>query len=130
MEINVSNRSSDFDSMKNLIQIQKTIGRLYRYTVETGNPFPSWKPNDNSALLDKAKNVYKEIHGDAFKATVIHAGLECSYVLEKYGDEMDCISIGPTIMNPHTGGESLKTATVEQLYKAVTSLIQSLFVAL
>lgn len=33
-------------------------------------------------------------------------------------------------MNPHTGGESLKTATVRQLYKTVTDLIQSLFVTL
>jgi dipeptidase D len=130
VEINISNRSSDFDSMKTLIQIQKTIGELYKYTVETSNPFPSWKPNDNSALLNKAKTVYKEIHGDEFKATVIHAGLECSYVVQKYGNEIDCISIGPTIVNPHTGGESLKAATVEQFCKAITGLIQSLFVTL
>jgi dipeptidase D len=130
VKINISNRSSDFDSMKALIKIQKTIGELYKYTVETSNPFPSWKPNDNSALLNKAKSVYKQIHGNAFKATVIHAGLECSYVVQKYNNEIDCISIGPTIVNPHTGGESLKTATVEQLYKAVTDIIQSFFVAL
>ncbi|MGE5473734.1 MAG: M20/M25/M40 family metallo-hydrolase [Ignavibacteriales bacterium] len=130
VEINITNRSSDFESMKALINVQKTIGELYRYTVETSNPFPSWEPNDNSVLLNKAKDVYKKIYGNEFKATVIHAGLECSYVVQKYNNEIDCISIGPTIMNPHTGGESLKTATVEQLYKAVTYLIQSLFVNL
>ncbi len=125
--INISNRSSDFDSMKALIQIQRTIGELYKYTVEMSDPFPSWRPNDNSALLDKAKGVYKEIYGDDFKATVIHAGLECSYIVQKYDNEIDCISIGSTIVNPHTGGESLKAASVEHLYKAVSNLIQNIF---
>ena len=125
--IKALNRSSYSDSMNTLIQIQKMIGELYKYSVKTCDAYPSWKSNSNSALLNKANGVYKEIYGNEPKATVVHAGLECSYIVQKYNNEIDCISIGPTIVNLHTGGESLKASTVEKFYMAVTSLIQSLF---
>ena len=86
-----------------------------------------WPPNGDSELLQKAQAVYKEAYGRECAATVIHAGLECSYVVQKYGDEMDCISIGPTIADPHSGGERLQASTVEQFYKGVTKLLQELF---
>ena len=89
--------------------------------------YPAWQPNKSSDLLKKVKNVYKQIYGDDCGATVIHAGLECTYIVQKYGNEMDCISIGPTIVDPHTGGERLKASTVEQFYKAVTELIRKLY---
>ncbi len=125
--IKVSNRSSDSDSMNTFIRLQERIGELYKYTVKTSDFYPSWKPKSNSALLEKANGVYKEIYGNKFKATVVHAGLECSYIVQKYKNEIDCISIGPTIVNLHTGGESLKAASVEKLYMTVTNLIQNLF---
>lgn len=121
------NRSYDSDSMNTLIRLQETIGELYKYTVKTSDAYPPWKPNSNSVLLDKATGIYKGIYGNEFKATVVHAGFECSYIVQKYNNEIDCISIGPTIMNLHSGGESLKAASVEKFYITVTSLIQSLF---
>lgn len=124
--IKSSNRSSDLDSMNSLIQIQKAIGELFEYTVETSDPYPPWKPNDNSYLLGKAQEVYKNIYGKKDTATVIHAGLECSYVVQKC-DKIDCISIGPTILYPHTGGERLQADTVEPFYNAVSNLIQKIF---
>lgn len=123
------NRSSNSDSMEALIQIQENIGKLFKYDVKNFDPYPIWQPDDNSVLLNKAKDVYrdKELYGDETRATVIHAGLECSYIVQNYGDEIDCISIGPTIVNPHTGGERLQADTVGTFYKAVTRIIQSLF---
>jgi dipeptidase D len=126
MLINASNRSSDANSMSALIQMQKSIGELFKYSVGTSDSYPPWEPS-NSDLLDKAQNVYKEIYHKEDAATVIHAGLECSYVVQKYDGKIDCISIGPTILNPHTGSECLKADTVGTFYNAVTSLIQELF---
>lgn len=79
------------------------------------------------SYLKKQLNVYKKIYGDESKATVVHAGLECSYIVKKYDGAIDCISIGPTIVNSHTGGERLQVATVKQFYETVTNLIPTLF---
>ena len=53
-----------------------------------------------------------------------------SYIVQKYRDDsqpMDCISIGPTIVDPHSGGERLKASTVEQFYEAVIKIIHRLY---
>lgn len=125
--IKASNRSSNDASMVALKNIQKFVGDCLNYSVAHSDGYPSWQPNESSDLLKKAKDVYKRIYGDDCGATVIHAGLECTYIVQKYGNEMDCISIGPTIVDPHTGGERLKASTVEQFYNAVTELIPKLY---
>jgi dipeptidase D len=127
MVILALNRSSNSDSMEALIQVQENIGKFYRYDVSNCDPYPVWQPNDDSELLQKAGEVYREIYPEGYIETVIHAGLECSYIVEKYEGEIDCISIGPTIVNPHTGGERLKADTVGPFYQAVTRIIKSLF---
>jgi dipeptidase D len=124
--IHASNRSSNDASMSALKNIQGSIGKCFNYSVEHSNGYPSWQPKEGSLLLEKAKLVYHSNYGDDCGATVIHAGLECSYIVQKYED-MDCISIGPTIIDPHSGGERLKASTVKQFYKAVTELIPKLF---
>jgi dipeptidase D len=125
--IQASNRSSNDDSMNALKNIQRGVGNCFNYEVRHTDGYPSWQPNESSGLLKLAKCVYKDIYGDDCDATVIHAGLECTYIVQKYENEMDCISIGPTIVDPHTGGERLKASTVETFYSAVTQIINNLF---
>lgn len=125
--IQASNRSSNDESMLALKNIQRSLGDCFNYHVTHSDGYPSWQPNESSDLLKRAKDVYKDIYGDDCDATVIHAGLECTYIVLKYGNEMDCISIGPTIVDPHTGDERLKASTVEKFYNAVTEIITKLF---
>ena len=125
--IRSSDRSSNDQSLIMLTCIQKMIGGCFDFKMLESDDYPAWQPHEDSKLLEKAKAVYAEEYGDDFAATVIHAGLECGYVVQKYGGEMDCISIGPTIVDPHSGGERLQASTVEQFYGAVTKLLQELF---
>lgn len=125
--IQASNRSSNDASMVALKNIQRSVGDCFNYYVTHSGDYPSWQPNESSDLLAEAKDVYSSIYGDDCDATVIHAGLECTYIVQKYGTKMDCISIGPTIRDPHSGSERLRASTVEQFYKAVTELISRLY---
>jgi dipeptidase D len=125
--IQASNRSSNDASMLALKNIQRSVGDCLNYNVTHSDGYPSWQPNESSDLLAKAKDVYCSIYGDECDANVIHAGLECTYIVQKYGNKMECISIGPTIVDPHSGGERLKASTVEQFYRAVTELIPKLY---
>lgn len=120
------NRSSDSNSLGELVKIQKNIGELFNYEVSASNPSPIWQPKAESDLVEKAKTVYKDIHGDDCNITVIHAGLECGYIANYFKDNIDCISIGPTIVNPHTGGERLNTETVKPFYDTVSDLIKNI----
>jgi dipeptidase D len=125
--IKASNRSSNDASLVALKNIQRSVGDCFNYSVTHGEGYPSWQPNESSNLLAKANDVYESIYHEDCAATVIHAGLECSYIVQKYGKEIDCISIGPTIVDPHSGGERLKASTVETFYDAVTALIIKIY---
>jgi|WetSurMetagenome_2_1015567.scaffolds.fasta_scaffold04332_6 dipeptidase D len=121
-----SNRSSNDAHMKALKDIQENIGACFNYAVAFTDGYPAWQPNESSLLLAMAKEVYGSKY-PGYDATVIHAGLECSQVVDKYGQDIDCISIGPTIVDPHSGGERLKASTVEQFYDAVTEILHRVF---
>jgi len=121
-----SNRSSNDAHMTALKNIQDNIGACFSYVVKYTDGYPSWQPNEKSQLLAIAKGVYGSKYPQ-YDATVIHAGLECSQVVAKYGSDIDCISIGPTIVDPHSGGERLKASTVEQFYDAVTQILHRIF---
>jgi dipeptidase D len=128
--IRVSNRSSDLSSFTSLKKLQENMGNLYGYTMESDiDAYPSWQPNENSELLKIAQQVYTRLYGgENCKATVIHAGLECSWMIDKCGGEMECISMGPTIRNPHTTDESLQTThqgkpTLVAFFTAVKEIV-------
>jgi dipeptidase D len=121
-----SNRSSNDSHMTALKNILDNIGVCFDYAVKYTDGYPAWQPNEKSPLLAIANDVYGRMYSQ-YDATVIHAGLECSQVVAKYGRNIDCISIGPTIVDPHSGGERLKAVTVEQFYGAVTQILHSIF---
>lgn len=121
-----SNRSSNDANMKALKNVQINIANCFDYAVKYTDGYPSWQPNEKSELLAIAKDVYGSKYPQ-YNATVIHAGLECSQVVAKYGSEIDCISIGPTIVDPHSGGERLQASTVEQFYDGVTQILHRIF---
>lgn len=136
--LNSSNRSSREDSLKALNTIQANIGTIFQFNVTTGiDSYPSWQPNPESNVLQIAKTVYEKMYGDKADATVIHAGLECGTIYDRYKSqlqiEMDCISIGPSIKDPHSPNESMEIQdetgqqTVQQFYDAVANILHGIF---
>ena len=126
--IESSNRSSSDQSLAALRNIHQGIGDCFGSCVDSDmDRYPAWQPDESSKLLGKAKKVYRHAYGNEFDATVIHAGLECGWIAKKFDDEMDCISIGPSIVDPHTGGERLQTSTVKNFYDALSRLLDDIF---
>lgn len=136
--IGSSNRSSNDASLISLNSIQFNIANCFNLTVQTGlNSYPSWPPKSGSAMLEAAAEVYSDIYGAGYETTVIHAGLECGVLIERFKDELgrnlDAVSIGPTIKDPHTPSESFQietsdgTQTMQQFYDAVCQIIQKIF---
>ena len=58
------------------------------------------------------------------KVDVIHAGLECGYLLQKK-PELDIISFGPQMYDIHTTEERLSIASTEKTYRFVRKLIEN-----
>lgn len=93
-------------------------------TVLSGS-YGGWDPNPDSEILNLLKRIYKEQSGQEATVQADHAGLECSIILSKYPG-MDVVSLGPTLLSPHTTSERAEIATVEPFWKLLTATLEQI----
>lgn len=87
--------------------------------------FPTWPPNANSALYQQTLAAYQRQFKTAMKWEVLHAGLECGYIAEKFSD-MEIISVGPTVQDVHTTQEKLYLPSLGKLSQLLKEVLKSL----
>ncbi len=125
-----SNRSASDASLMDMEVMEKAIANLFGASIEMDDRYPGWRPDPESPVLKAAEAVYNEVYKGDFKAEVIHAGLECGFLMGKFKDagrSLDCIAIGPTILTPHTWNERLETGTVPTFFQCVTGILEKLW---
>ncbi|MDF7671526.1 aminoacyl-histidine dipeptidase [Orbaceae bacterium ESL0721] len=116
-----SQRDSAKDAVvSSLISLCKLTGAEY----EISGSYIGWEPNLASPLLQLVKTKYYEIFSENPHITVIHAGLECGLFKKAYPD-MDMISIGPTIVSPHSPDEKVNIQSVYRYWELLIALLKS-----
>ena len=123
--IMLSSRSSMIPALQDLRDRIHAIVLLAGGTVEEEEPYPGWKPNLDSKVLQLGKDLYKKKYGKEPVVEAIHAGLECGIIGEKFGG-MDMISIGPTVKYPHSPEEQVTISTVDKFYDFVVNIIEEI----
>lgn len=86
---------------------------------------PAWPPNADSDLYKKSLAAYQRLFKAPMQTEILHAGLECGYIAEKYPG-MEIISIGPTLENVHTPAERLHVPSLEKISRFMSELLESL----
>jgi len=124
LKILSSQRSSVMSRLDALTQRIEALALLAGANVRSGNGYPAWQPNINSPLLQKCKNIYKELYKRDAKVEAIHAGLECGLIGAKY-DGMDMISLGPDIRDPHSPDEKLYIPSIDKVWNFLIKLLES-----
>jgi len=93
--------------------------------IRVKNKYPAWQPNPDSPLLARSVKLYKELFGKEPVVEAIHAGLEAGLIGDKYPG-MDMLSIGPTMVNPHSPDEALFIPSLEPFYRFLAALLADL----
>ncbi len=86
--------------------------------------YPSWQPNMDSPLLERCVEVYQKTFGERPTVEAVHAGLEAGVIGAKF-DQMDMISLGPTIKNPHSPDERLYIPSLDRVWEFLKALMGS-----
>lgn len=102
----------------------KAISTLGAARMSELSSYPGWKPNMASPMLERARKIWREVHGAEPEVTVVHAGLECGIIGEKLGD-MDMISLGPTIERAHSPEERVSIESVARFFEFAKAFVQS-----
>ena len=102
----------------------KALARLSGAKHYILNSYPGWQPDVNSDILIRASEVYDSLFSKKPVVEVIHAGLECGIIGSKYPG-MDMISIGPTILNPHSPNEKIHVPSIGKVTELLNLLLNS-----
>ena len=125
VEIVTSQRSAIESSMLAAARMVATVCRLAGFEVEHAGKYPGWKPEPNSAIVRKLQEVHKKLFGAPAKLVAMHAGLECGVIGEKYPG-MQMVSLGPTIVDPHSPNERVQISSVESFWNYLKLVLESL----
>jgi dipeptidase D len=116
---------SQVDSAKDAVVSRLiSLSQLVNANYEISGGYSGWEPNLDSKLLKLAKDKYQEIFSKDAKVMVIHAGLECGLFKHSYPN-MDMISIGPTIVSPHSPDEKVNIASVYRYWDLLIAILKS-----
>lgn len=98
--------------------------QLTNANYEISDGYSGWTPNLNSQLLKLSEEKYDELFSKKAKIMIIHAGLECGLFTKHYPN-MDMISIGPTIVSPHSPDEKVNIKSVEKYWLLLLAILKS-----
>lgn len=97
----------------------------YHASVQTSGSYPGWVPNPSSPALLLMQQVYQNRFQCNAQVKVIHAGLECGILGDKY-PHLDLVSFGPTIRNPHSPDEKVHVGSVAKFWDLLVNTLESI----
>jgi dipeptidase D len=122
--IATSQRSSVASELDEACEAVRAVFDLGGAAAATGDGYPGWKPNLDSAILKTAKATYKALYGKEPEVKAIHAGLECGIIGERYPG-MDMVSFGPTLEGVHSPDERIHLDTVPKFWDFLMGILKA-----
>lgn len=98
---------------------------LAGFHVEHDNGYPGWRPDPSSVLIRRMVEVSRELSGKPPVLEVIHAGLECGVIGDRYPG-MQMVSFGPTMWAAHSPDESVSISSVRSFWRLLTATLAGL----
>lgn len=111
VELHFGVRSSVASQKEMLTERLTVLTHQLGGTVEVFGDYPAWEYRAESPLRELMCEVYREQYGAEPKIEAIHAGLECGLLCEKLPG-LDCVSIGPELLEIHTARERMSVESV------------------
>ena len=91
--------------------------------VSFSGEYPGWAYRPDSPLRELMTEVYREQYGREPKVEAIHAGLECGLLAGKLPG-LDCVSIGPDLLEIHTPREKMSISSVQRVCMFVREILK------
>lgn len=126
-EVEIMGRSSDKKEGQELQEsTSKILSQLFEKQITPVDSTPIWEPQKASILEDAAVKAYSNVSGGKKPTVKIeHGGLESAIFMQTRPD-IEQISIGPTIKEPHSIQERIKVNTVLPFYNWLSQILQQL----
>ncbi len=125
MRVLYSVRSSVNSAVVGSLQNLRSLFLLAGAEVEEEAGYPGWKPDPDSAVVQRTIAVYERLFGERPQVKAVHAGLECGILVEKIPG-LDAVSIGPEIRDAHSPDERARISSSAKFYALLKELLADL----
>ena len=117
-------RSSVDTAKDDLVEMVDSVFALGGAMVAFDGNYPGWKPNMDSQILARMKEIYQQKFGRTPAVLGIHAGLECGILGAAYPN-WDMISFGPTLRSPHSPDERVNIPSVQKFWDFLLEILKN-----
>ena len=115
-----SSLGSQKEALKDrLTCLTQALGGRSQYSGD----YPAWEYKEDSLLRDRMVQVFREQYGRAPKVEAIHAGVECGLLAGKIPG-LDCVSIGPDLLEIHTPRERMGISSVQRVWAFLLEVLK------
>jgi dipeptidase D len=118
-------RSSVDTAKLNLQNMVDAVFSMAGAEINFDGQYPGWKPDPDSSILRLMSDLYKKMFGKEPLVKAIHAGLECGILGGTYPN-WDMISVGPTIVSPHSPDEKAEIASVKKFWNYLVETLKNI----
>ena len=125
IEVGFLTRSSSESKKDEICSSIESVFSLAGAKVEILNPYPGWHPNSDSNIAKLMSNLYNQLFAKKAKTCIVHAGLECGIILDSTPN-LDIVSFGPNIYNPHSPSEYVEIDSVERFYNFLLTTLENI----
>jgi dipeptidase D len=126
VHVHASHRSSVSDALSWVAEVHGSISRLSNAGLEQDEGYPGWNPDPSSKLLSHASEGVRRVLGKDPTIRAIHAGLECGVIKQRVKG-MDAISMGPTIVAPHSPDERVHIESVDLFWNIMIQTLEIIY---
>ena len=115
---------SSVESQKEMLKARlATLMEQLGGSVEFFGDYSSWEYRADSPLRDRLVAVFQEQYHRDPSIEAIHAGVECGIFSGKLPG-LDCVSIGPDLLEIHTPRERMSISSVQRLWTFVLEVLK------
>ena len=116
---------SAVDSAKaDLAERVRCIFELAGAEISFAGGYSGWAPKLDTPMNKIMMEQFKKVYGRDMKIMATHGGLECAIMGAKY-PAWEMVSVGPTIVHPHSPDERVKIDSVERTWKYLKAVLEN-----
>ena len=116
-------RSSVNQEKRDLLARLRELAEFYGAEYSEVGDYPAWEYKKDSRLRDTMVETYRQMYGAEPQVVAIHAGLECGILCDKLPG-LDCVSIGPNMLDIHTSREKLEIASTRRTWEFLLEILK------
>ena len=118
-------RSAVDESKQELADRVRYIFEAFGASIKFTGGYCGWVPKPDTPMIALLNETHTRMFGKPLNILATHGGLECALLGGKYPN-WEMVSIGPTIMYPHSPDEKVNIASVENVWNFLKAVLEEI----